>query len=61
MGHRNFPGSPVVRTLLSLPRAQVHSLVGKLRFHKPCGMAKKLKKKKKKKKNWNIKQISLEI
>ena len=25
----------------SLPRAQVQSLVGELRFHKPCGMAKK--------------------
>ena len=30
---------------LSLPKVQVHSLVGELRFCKPCGMAKKKKKK----------------
>ena len=29
---------------LSLPKVQVHSLVGELRFCKPCGMAKKKKK-----------------
>ena len=39
--NKEFPGSPVVTTLLSLPRAQVHSLVRELRFHKPCGVAKK--------------------
>ena len=46
---REFPGSAVVRTplsLLSLPRAQVQSLVRKLGSHKPGGVAKKKKKKK---------------
>ena len=28
-----FPGCPVVRTLLSLPRARVQSLAGELRSH----------------------------
>jgi len=32
--NKEFPGSPVVTTLLSLPRAQVHSLVRELRSHK---------------------------
>ena len=31
---RDFPGGPVVRTLC------FHYLVGELRSHKPCGMAK---------------------
>ena len=37
----DFPGSPVVRTLLSLLKAWVRSLVGELRSHKPRGMAKR--------------------
>ena len=32
-----FPGGPVVRTPLSLPRALVQSLVRELRSHKPSG------------------------
>lgn len=32
--NKEFPGSPVVTTLLSLPKAQVHSLVRQLRSHK---------------------------
>ena len=39
-----FPGGPVVRTLISLPRAQVHSLVGELRSHEMHSSAKKKKK-----------------
>ena len=35
------PGSPVVRTLLSLLRAKAQSLVGKLRSCKLCGTAKR--------------------
>ena len=38
---REFPGSPVVRTLLSLLWAQVQSLIRDLRFHKLCCLAKK--------------------
>ena len=37
-------GDPVVGILLSLPRAQVQSLVGELRSHKLCGVVKKKKK-----------------
>ena len=33
------PGSPMVRTLFSLPRAQVQNLVGELRSHKPGSAA----------------------
>ena len=40
---KEFPGGPVVRTLLSLPRAWVRSLLGELRSCKPCGTAKKKK------------------
>ena len=29
-------------SMLSLPRAQVHSLVGELRSHKLCGVTKKI-------------------
>ena len=37
-----FPGSPVARTQeISLQWAQVQSLVGELRSHKSCGIAKK--------------------
>ena len=36
-------GDPVVGILLSLPRAQVQSLVGELRSHKLCGVVKKKK------------------
>ena len=35
-----FPGGPVARTLLSLQRAQVCSLVGELRSHKRLDAAK---------------------
>ena len=38
------PGGPVVRTLLSLPRAQVQFLVRELRSPKLCSAAKKKKK-----------------
>ena len=38
-----IPGSPVVRTLLSLPRVQVQSLARELRSHKPSSMTKKKK------------------
>ena len=38
-----FAGGPVVRTLLSLLRARVQSLVGELRSHNPHGVAKKYK------------------
>ena len=41
MIERDFPGGPVVGTLLSLLRAWVQSLVGGLRSHKLCGMANK--------------------
>ena len=34
---RDFPGGPVIRTLLSLLRALVHSLVGELRSYEPKG------------------------
>ena len=40
---REFPGSPVVRTRLSLPRAWVQSLVRELRSCKPWGVAKKIR------------------
>ena len=40
MQFTEFLGSPVVRTLLSLPRAQVQSLVRKLKSHKPDSVAK---------------------
>ena len=36
-----FPGSPVVRTALSLPKAWAQSLVGELRSHEPHGVTKK--------------------
>ena len=36
-------GSPVVRTVLSLPRALVQSLVRDLRFHMPLSQKKKIK------------------
>ena len=36
----DFLGSPVVATLLSLPRAQLQSLVGELRSCKLHGVAK---------------------
>ena len=35
--------------MISLPRAKFQSLVGKLKSHKPCGMAKKEKRKRKRK------------
>ena len=37
---QEFPGGPMVRTVLSVPRARVRSLVRELRSHKPCGTAK---------------------
>ena len=40
-----FPGSPVVKTLLSWPRVQVRLLARKHKSNKPSGMAKKKKKK----------------
>ena len=39
-----FPGGPVLELVASLPRAQVQSLVGELRSHKPRCVAKKKKK-----------------
>ena len=42
---REFPGDPVVRTVLSVPGPQVQPLVWELRSCKPRGKAKKLKKK----------------
>ena len=46
---REFPGSPVVKTLLapSLPRACVESLVRELRFHRLYGVTKNKNKKEK--------------
>ena len=41
-----FPGSPVVRTLHFSPLSWVPSLLGELRSHKPCSIAKRKKKKK---------------
>ena len=41
---KEFPASPVIRTVFSLPRAQVQSLVRELRSHRPCALAKKKKK-----------------
>ena len=38
-GWQDFPGGPVVKTLL-LQGVQVQSLVGELRSHMPYGMAK---------------------
>ena len=43
---RQFPSGPVVRTLLSLPRTRVQSLVGKLRSSKQAAWHSKKKKKK---------------
>lgn len=40
---REVPGGPVVRTVLSLPRAWVQSLVGEIRWHKTCGAVKRNK------------------
>ena len=39
----DFPGGPVVKTLLSMQRTWVQSLVGELRSHMQCGAAKKKK------------------
>ena len=36
---RESPGGPVVKTLLSLLRVQIQSLVGELISHEPCGSA----------------------
>ena len=41
----DFPGGPMVKTLLSMQRTWVQSLVGELRSHMQCGAAKKKKKK----------------
>ena len=41
-----FPGSPVVKTLLSWPRVQVRFLPMKHKSNKPSGMAKQNKQKK---------------
>ena len=41
---KKIPGSPVPGPWYSLLRAQVQSLLGKLRFPKPCSVAKKKKK-----------------
>ena len=49
-----FPGCPVVWTQLSLPRAQVQSLLGKIKYHKP-------KKKRKKKAVRHTAEISLYV
>ena len=38
---QEFPGGPVVRTLLSLPGAWVQPLVRELKSHEPCGQQKK--------------------
>ena len=38
---RDFPGGPVVRTVCSLLKVQVKSLVGELRLCKPCGTTRK--------------------
>ena len=38
---KDFPGSPVLRTPLSLLRVPVQCLVGELRSHKPCCVAEK--------------------
>ena len=38
--HGEFPGSPVVKTLFSMQGAEVGSLVGELRPHMLCGIAK---------------------
>lgn len=43
---REFPGGPVVRTLLSLLRSQVHSLVGELKSHSLGGVVKTKKRRK---------------
>ena len=47
---REFPGGPAVRLGAFTAVAWVQSLVGELRSHKPCDMAKKKKEKKLKKK-----------
>ena len=36
----DFPGNPVVKTLLSNAGAQIRSLAGKLRSHMPRGLKK---------------------
>ena len=38
---KEFPGGPVVRTLLSLPGVWVQSRVRELRSHKPLGTTKR--------------------
>ena len=42
----DFPGVPVVKTLLPLQRAQVQSLVGELKSHMPHSVVKQNKTKK---------------
>ena len=37
----DFPGGPVVKTVLPLKRVKVRSLVEELRSHRPLGVAKK--------------------
>ena len=39
----DFPGGPVVKTVLPLKRVKVRSLVEELRSHRPLGVAKKKK------------------
>ena len=45
-GELYFPGGSMVKTLLPMQEPWVQSLVGELRSHMPCSMAKRLKKKK---------------
>ena len=46
----DFPGSLVVKTVLSMLGVQVRSLVGEQRFRMPCGVAPQNKTKAKNKK-----------
>ena len=41
----DFPGRPVVKTVLPVQKAWDQSLVGKLKFHMPCNTAKQCLKK----------------
>ena len=55
-----FSGGPVVKTVFSLPRAQVQSLGGELRPHKSHGVAKKKRERERKKKNCYFDEIFIE-
>lgn len=54
---REFSGNPVVKTLHSLVKTLVWSVVGELRSHKPCSAAKKKLRLKKKKRFYPLEEL----